>query len=192
MLGEFSRFWPMRNEYAAEYFYLVNHCCRHTFHMVTTMRSSVEARFPFWDYDLIDFIYSLPPQIRRDQLMYRTIITRQTPRLALVPYDKQEYLPSVNPGVYAAHKYSVRALKKLRLFPVYTQFYADYENYLRHDLCQWAEDILFGPRAQERGIFNLDFVRSLMKRHLAGKEDWILGKIAPLITYEMVLREYFD
>jgi hypothetical protein len=31
-----------------------------------------------------------------------------------------------------------------------------------------------------------------MDRHMAGHENWIMGKIAPLITFEMVMRAYFD
>jgi len=192
MLTEFSRFWKFRQEYAAEYFYVVNHCCRFTHHMVTTIRSALEVRFPFWDYELIDFIYSLPPHIRRDQWMYRTIITRRLPRLAHIPYDKQEYLPTVEPVRYNLHKIAVRTLKWLKLFPVHTQLYADYENYLRYELRDWAEGILFDPRTAQRGIFNMDFVRSLMNRHLAKHEAWVLGKISPLITFEMAMRELFD
>lgn len=192
MMEEFSRFWNFRHEYAAEYFYVVNHCWRFTHHMITTMRASVESRFPFWDYDLIHFIYSLPPQIRGDQILYRTIITKKLPVLARIPYDKQDYLPSVNPFLHNLQMFGVRALKRLKIFPNRVRLYADYENYLRHELREWAENILFDPRTVERGIYNADFIRSLMNRHLAGKEDWILGKIAPLITYEMVLREYFD
>jgi len=192
MLGEFSRFWKFRQEYAAEYFYLVNHCCRFTHHMVITIRSALEVRFPFWDYELVDFMYSLAPHIRRDQWMYRTIITRRLPRLANIPYDKQEYLPTVEPVRYTLHKTAVRALKAYKLFPVRPQLYADYENYLRTDLREWAESILFDPRTAQRGIFNMDFVRSLMNRHLANHEPWVLGKLAPLITFEMVMREWFD
>jgi asparagine synthase (glutamine-hydrolysing) len=192
LLYEFSRFWQFRKEYAGEYFYLVNHCCRFTFHMNTIVRSTVEARFPFWDYDLLDFIYSLPPILRRDQLLFRTIITQRLPRLALIPYDKQEYLPSINPLINNVHKMTVRGLKKLKLFPDRTSLYVDYENYLRNDVREWAEDILFDRRTAQRGIFDIEFVRSLMNRHLAGKENWVLGKIAHLITFELVMRKYFD
>ncbi len=192
MLAEFGRFWHYRQEYAAEYFYVVNHCWRSTQNMVTVARSALEVRFPFWDYDLIDFIYSLPPHIRREQLMFRTIITQRMPRLANIPYDKQEYLPTVSPLPHKLQKYSVRVLKWFKLFPQRPQLYADYENYLRHGLRSWAEGILFAERTRERGIYDMPFVRSLMDRHLAGHEAWILGKIAPLITLEMVLREFFD
>jgi hypothetical protein len=35
-------------------------------------------------------------------------------------------------------------------------------------------------------------VRSLFDRHLAGHEPWTLGKIAPLITFELMMRSLFD
>lgn len=192
MQAEFGRFWNFRQHYAAEYFYLVNHCWNSTSNMVKVARSHIEVRFPFWDYQLIDFIYSLRPEIRRDQLMYRHIITKAMPRLATIPYDKKELLPTVTPWLHSAHALSVRARRALRLFPYHPTLYADYENYLRYDLRSWAEGILYDKRVQARGIFDPAFVRSLMERHLAGREAWTLGKVAPLITFEMVLREYFD
>ena len=192
LLSEFSRFWKFRHEYAAEYFYITNHCWRSTQNMVTLCRMAVEARFPYWDYQLIDFLYSLKPEIRRDQVLFRTIITQQLPRLAYIPYDKEEFLPTTHRLPYLGQKFTLRILKKLRLFPERPILYVDYENYLRHELRPWAEEILFDPHTASRGIFNQKFVRSLMDRHLSSNENWTLGKIAPLITFEMIMREYFD
>ncbi len=193
MASEFERYWTeFRKHYAAEYFYLDNHCMRLTQHMVTTGRSHIEFRFPFWDYQLIDFMYSLRPEIRGHQILYRHVITRRTPQLARIPYDKQEFLPSVQQPLHNLHALSVRARRRLKLFPQRPWLYADYENYLRRDLQTWAEGILFDKRTQERGIFDPLYVRSLFDRHLAGQEPWMLGKIAPLITFEMMLRQLFD
>lgn len=192
MREEFSHFWDLRPNYAAELFYVTNHCWRSTGNMVTTARSHLEVRAPFWDYDLIKTMYSLKPEIRKNQLMFRHIITRQLPKLARVPYDKQEYLPTVRGWERRLQSTSVRLRRRLGLFPERPTLYADYENYLRSDLRTWAESILFDPRTRERGLWNDSFLQSLMKRHLAGHEQWTIGKIAPLITFEMVMREYFD
>ena len=192
MIAEYRPYWQFRRHYAAEFFYVDNHCMRLTQNMVTVARSHLEMRFPFWDYALIDFIYSLRPEVRGHQILYRHIITRLTPALAVIPYDKQEFLPTVRPIQHNLQALSVRARRRLRLFPRRPTLYADYENYLRHELRSWAESILFDRRTEERGIFNVPFVHSLMARHLAGHEQWILGKIAPLITLEMVLREWVD
>ena len=192
MQKEFAPFWNFRQEYAAEYFYIVNHCWRLTGHMVTTTRSHLEVRSPFWDYQLIDFMYSLRPEVRRDQLMYRHIITQQLPHLATIPYDKQEFLPTVRRMHHDLHALSVRARRRLGLFPVRPTLYADYESYLRHELRDWAEGILFDRRTEERGILNMPFVRSLMAQHVSGNTLWTIGKVAPLITFELVMRAWFD
>jgi hypothetical protein len=31
-----------------------------------------------------------------------------------------------------------------------------------------------------------------MQRHLSGLEEWTIGKVATLITYEMMLRKFYD
>ena len=80
----------------------------------------------------------------------------------------------------------------MKIFPELHPLYADYENYLRNELREWAEDILYDRRTTERGIFEPSFLHSLMERHLSNLEEWTIGKIAPLITYEMMLRRYFD
>lgn len=192
MRQELARFWKFKRHYAAEYFYVVNHCWRHTSGMIAFARSHLEVRFPFWDYALIDFMYALKPSVRRDQLMYRHIITRRMPRLARIPYDKQEYLPTVNPLPHHLQALSTRARRRLRLYPQRATLYADYENYLRGGLRGWAEDILLSQRLADRGIFNPDYVRSLLARHNKGRELWTIGKIAPLMTFEMVLQNFFD
>jgi asparagine synthase (glutamine-hydrolysing) len=70
--------------------------------------------------------------------------------------------------------------------------YADYENYLRGDLRAWARDILFDKRTLERGIFNPQFIRSIWERHQSSQELHTIGKIAPVMTYEMMLRRLYD
>jgi asparagine synthase (glutamine-hydrolysing) len=189
---EFKPFWRFRKYQAAEFFYVVNHCWRSTINMVTTARSHIEVRFPFWDYDLIDYMHSIRPEVRGHQIIYRDIIMRETPKLAVIPYDKQEYLPTLKPMQHKLQALSVRARRRLGLFPERATLYADYENYLRHELRAWAEGILFDPRTEQRGIYNMPFVRTLMARHLSGHEEWTIGKIAPLITFEMMMRMNFD
>jgi asparagine synthase (glutamine-hydrolysing) len=168
-----------------------------TFNMVTFARSHIEVRFPFFDYDLFDFLYSLPAHIRADKLLYRIVIQRETPQLACIPYDHDEFLPTTQPLIGGMHALAVKLKRRLNrhLWPVFPErhtLYADYEHYLREELCDWAENILFDRRTAERGIFDLAFLRTLMDRHLSGLEEWTIGKIAPIMTYEMMLRKLYD
>ena len=81
------------------------------------------------------------------------------------------------------------------VYPVlrqYSTLYADYENYLRTDLRTWGESILFDARTLDRGIFDSQFLQSVWARHQSGKELHTIGKIAPIMTYEMMLRRFYD
>jgi asparagine synthase (glutamine-hydrolysing) len=68
----------------------------------------------------------------------------------------------------------------------------DPEGWLRRDLRDWAEELLFDSHTLERGIFNPAFLRSIFERHMSGREVHTIGKIAPIMTYEMMLRRFFD
>ncbi len=194
---EISQYLDYRSDLRSEYFFLHNSVRRLFHNLVTFSRSHIEMRFPFFDYDLIDFLYSIPAEVRRDQILYRAVIQRQTPRLAYIPYDDDEFLPTTHTVIRNTHALSVRIKRRINpylwnIFPELATLYADYENYLRTDLREWAENILFDQRTMERGIFDPKYLRSLMDRHLSKQEEWTIGKIAPIITYEMMLRRYYD
>lgn len=195
---EFRRFQHERPDIRGEVMYIRQHCGRLTHNFVTFFRSHLEMRFPFFDYDLIDFIFSLPAQMRANYWLYRAVLQREAPRLAYIPWDDEEYLPTTRPLIHNAHKAWVKVRRRLsrlngrlgRLLPQHATLYADYENYLRNELRPWAEGILYDPQTTGRGIFDPAFVRSLMARHLANRELWTIGKTAPLITYELMLRRF--
>ena len=77
--AEMSRYLGYRPDVRAEYFFIDNHCHRLTQNMVTFARSHIEVRCPFFDYDLFDFIYSLPAALRAHRTLYRAVIQRETP-----------------------------------------------------------------------------------------------------------------
>jgi asparagine synthase (glutamine-hydrolysing) len=186
-----------RPDIRAEYFILHNHCRRMTQNLVTFTRSHIEVRFPYFDYDLFVFMYSLPVALRRDRKLYRAVIQRETPRLAYIPYDHDELLPTTHSLIRGTQATAVKLKRRINrhlgsLFPERPTLYADYESYLRGELRDWAENILFDRRTAERNIFNSAFLHTLMDRHLSGLEEWTIGKIAPIITYEMMLRRFYD
>jgi asparagine synthase (glutamine-hydrolysing) len=195
--SELSPYLDYRPGVKGEFFYFRNHDRRLTNNLITFSRSHIEVRFPFHNYELIDFLYSLPVQYRMDYSLYRAVIQRSTPRLAYIPYDRDGFLPTNKTLIRNTHALAVKSKWRINrhiweIFPYFQTLYADYENYLRNELREWAEDILYDPITAERGIFEPSFLRSLMNRHLSGMEEWTIGKIAPVITYEMMLREYFD
>lgn len=179
--------------YRSDYFYILQHVRRSTQNMIVFQRSAFEVRCPFFDYDLISFLYGLPERLFASPDFHRAVITRRMPDLALIPNEKTDELPHSNRLLRRSHAFVQRAKRGVNriigpVFPTRVRLYADYERYLRTDLRQWAEAILFDRRTCERGLFNSSEVHKLWERHLRGDELWTIGKIAPLITIELVIR----
>jgi hypothetical protein len=54
------------------------------------------------------------------------------------------------------------------------------------------KDLLLSERARSRGIFDPTSVQQLVDMHLSGKTTNTIGKIAPLMTLEMMMRRFAD
>jgi asparagine synthase (glutamine-hydrolysing) len=193
-LARTSHYAPDRR---ADWFYIRQRVLRSTVNMVVFTRSAIEVRCPFFDYDFLTFLYSLPEQIRATPALQRAVITRRAPHLARVPCDRDDRLPHANPLIRQPHAaiQRVKAVVNRRIAPIFPtrpRLYADYEQYLRADLRAWAESILFAPRTESRGLFDSSTVQALWNRHLSGTELWTIGKIAPLMTIELVLRTLYE
>jgi asparagine synthase (glutamine-hydrolysing) len=164
--------------------------------MIVFARSEIEVRCPYFDYELISFLYGLPERLRSSLDLQHLVITRRMPDLARIPNEKDNLPPHSSHALRTSH----RAYQKSRRvahrftsrFPDRPRLYADYENYLRGELADWAEQILLDPRTLDRGFFNPVAVRDLWERHKRGDELWTIGKVAPLITLELVLRYFLD
>lgn len=184
--------YPMPNR--ADYFYLLQHCRRSTQNMIVFGRSAIEVRCPFFDYELVSFLYGLPERLRSSLDLQHLVLTRRMPDLARIPNEKDNLPPhssrALRTGHRAAQKGRRVANRLTPRFPDRPRLYADYEHYLRGDLADWAEGILMDSQTLDRGLFNPVAVRSLWERHLRGDELWTIGKIAPLITLELVLRSF--
>lgn len=191
-LQDIARFEHFRRDNVADYHFYSAQCFRQTIHMNRIARSHIEVRFPFWDYDLMDFVHSLPNAIRYEQYLYRHVLTRELPRMAHIPLDKDDLLPTTEPVRRRVHAVAKRLSKRLRLKRSFYTLYANYEQYLRTDLRAWGESILYDRRMQERGLFDPHTVRTMMERLQSGREYPLIGSVAPLMTFEMMMREYFD
>lgn len=180
-----------------DYFVIRNLIRRSLQNQIVTQRSAIEVRCPYFDYDFVAFMYGLPDSVRATPEFRRRLLTRRAPALARVPYEKDDRLPHSNNALRQSHALLQRGKSFVNrrltaLFPERTRLYADYEQYLRGDLRDWAEGILFDPRTLERGLFEPGAVRSLWRQHVAGKQLWTVGKVAPLISIELTLRWLLD
>ncbi len=154
-------------------------------------RAFLEVRYPFCDYDLVDFVYSLPTGYRLGDRLYLAVINQEVPKVTWVPRDTDEKLLTDFGLIREVHgwwqKVRRRVVRRNR-----PRIHEDPENWLRNDLREWAEALLFDPCTLERGILNSAYIHSIFERHMSGYEVHTIGKIAPVMTFEMMLRRFYD
>jgi asparagine synthase (glutamine-hydrolysing) len=181
----------------AEAFKITNHDGRLIHNFLVSNSSHFENACPYYDYRVVEFAYALPPSMKRGKRLLKAVLNRAAPELALVPYDKDNLLVTDRRLIKAGHTLADRLKSRFNrhVYPVFRRhptLYADYENYLRADLREWGEGILFDKRTLGRGIFKPQFLRSIWARHQSGQELHTIGRIAPIMTYEMMLRRFYD
>lgn len=128
-----------------------------------TMATSLEARAPLLDHELIDFV-------------------------ARIPF---EYKLRNGTGKYLL-KQVARALLPAEVMQKRKQGFAiPVARWLRHDLKELMLDTLTDRSFRERGIFNEQGVRRCVDAHLAGTHDYS-EQLWLLLTYEMWARRFLS
>lgn len=158
---------------------------------VVFQRAYFEARYPFCDYALIDYVYSMPTSFRMADRLYLALINREVPEVTWIPRDTDQRLLTDRKLIREAHGLWIKARRRLIRERRFT-LHEDPENWLRHDLREWAEGILFDPRTLNRGFYDPAFLHTLFERHMSGRDLHTVGKLAPIMTYEMMLRAFHD
>jgi hypothetical protein len=194
---EVARFMDCRPEVRGDFLHVRNHDVRMIHNTIVMLRSHVEAVSPYFDFELFQFIYGLPAEIRGYKRLQRAILQQRAPRLCYVPHARDGLLPTTHGWVREPHAWLTRLARKvnahvLPIFPDHPTLYADYERYVRSDLRSWAHDLLVGERTCSRGLFNPTFLRSLWARLQSGDEPDIIGKAVPIMTYELMLRRLYE
>ena len=122
----------------------------------TAMANSLEARVPYLDYRIVEFIESLPPRLK-----LRGLQGKYLHKKAL-----EKWLP---PEV-------VHRKKKGFANPV--------DTWLRTSMRRYVGDCLLSEHAAVNRYFNQDYIRSLVAQHEAGQQNY-LRHIYLLISFEL-------
>lgn len=128
-----------------------------------SMAASLEARSPFLDHHVVQFVSEIP-------LDYKL-------RLGSSKWILKKAMRGLLPDAIIDRK------KHGFGVPVGAWF--------RGELADYARNVLLGERAARRGIFDLDAVRRMLDTHLSGRQD--LGQaLWTLLTFELWMQRYFD
>ena len=130
---------------------------------IATMASSLEARSPLLDHELMEFAASLPASCKLRGREKKVAL-----RAALRGWVPDEILDAPKRG-----------------------FRLPLADWFRGELRDYARDVLLDRRALGRGYFREDYVRSLVERHVAGSQDHSQG-IWTLLMFELWHQEFVD
>ena len=111
---------------------------------IAGMTHSLEARMPILDHLFMEFVATIPPELKlKDGITSKYIFKK-----AVDPYLPQDviYRPKMGFGVPTDH-------------------------WFRNELKEMTYDTLLSQRALERGYLNRAYVQSMLDRHQAG-ENW--------------------
>jgi asparagine synthase (glutamine-hydrolysing) len=128
-----------------------------------SMATSVESRVPFLDHKLVEFTCALP-----ENLKLRNSTTKWILRESM-----KELLPA-----------PILSRSKMG-FPV------PVGKWFRGAYRPIVEQYVLSERALSRGIFNADFVREIVNRHLLGHENHD-ERLWALVNFEIWQRQFFD
>jgi asparagine synthase (glutamine-hydrolysing) len=127
------------------------------------MAHSLEARSPFLDHVLMEFVASLPPTLK------------------LSGAQKKRILKAALRGV----------LPDTVLDRPKMGFGAPISSWFREELREMAHDILLSPRALQRGYFQPKVLAALLNEHCAGQEDHA-EDLWDLLMLELWHRAFID
>jgi asparagine synthase (glutamine-hydrolysing) len=130
---------------------------------IATMASSLEARSPLLDHELMEFAAALPADLK-----VRGRETKVIFRSALRGWVPDEVVDAPKRG-----------------------FRLPLGDWFRGDLQGFTREVLLDPRATGRGYFDQSYVRELLDRHGDGVQDHSQG-IWTLLMFELWHREFVD
>lgn len=162
------------------------------------MRSKVETRFPFYDNDIIDFILTVPPILRRKEYLFLKTIINLFPHLLAIPWQKTGLPLTASNLQFKIHNKEKGVKRRINRIIGKTIFedtknFADYDEWIRNSkkLRGYIMGILLDERTLARPYFNQKSIKEILDLHMSGKENHseLIGR---LLTFELWHRQFLD
>lgn len=160
----------------------------------------IEEYYPFFDNDLFDFLYSLPPEVRLGHKLYTEIYKKYFPSLAEVPwletgvslYDEVSSLSNVKKNLMRNIRWYVKRATLGRVNLADKDQYAPANEWYRlnKSFRNFINDILLDDRTIARGYFRECGITSMLHKMRRGWD--YMSLIGRLCTFELWCRLFLD
>jgi len=151
---------------------------------MTTMATSVEARVPFVDHELVEFVFNIPfhHKIRWKSRMHETMAAMLTSDELSENHDTTKYI--LRKAFSNDLPESIINRKKMG-FPV------PLDRWFGGRYTEFVKDILLDPRTAARGVFNVPALEAQLRGDRA-KEHSTALKMWMFMNLELWFRSYID
>ena len=155
-----------------------------TLYGVLSDSNLIDYRVPFYDYDLVDFLLTVPPRQRMLAIFYRKLIGQKFPDLAKIPYQRTGLPVNYCLTLVLFKKAQDMCRRKLFSATGDKRGHVNDENWMRNELKDFVISTLLSKKALERDFFDPEFVKEIINQHLSGRQNNTL-KLGTLLTFEL-------
>jgi|GEM_PF-3737838 len=184
----------------AEYFLYTQKERNYVLHSMLLLGKFFKLRFPLIDYRLLEFCPRLKVEYKKNQKLFTKVFVKLLPKLSSVIWTRTN--APVDAGFFRKamgllnkywHFLLINLVPKITLGKLNfnSKFqYSKRNNWLRHELKDFAETILFSKKTLNRSIYNESILRRIWQDYLLGKGSGI-GLLAVIIL-EIWQRIFID
>lgn len=168
----------------------------------------IQTRFPFIDNELDELLYSIPPQILRENQLYEKMLLQQFPQYYKtipwqstgVPIGPPSLSRRIQQTRIKAQKKLARGLNKVGFSfdvaamgkPRPVSDFTDYADWLRQSPGrEFYESVLFAPNVLYAEYVSPDKVKQVWENHQTQKQNQA-DKISLILTLELWLQQVFN
>jgi asparagine synthase (glutamine-hydrolysing) len=157
---------------------------------------------PFLDNELIEFMLRIPPQFRKDKMLYKQMLLKNYVEIFKMPTKNNLGLPlqTDHLKLYVKRILWFMQLRiniisnhivQHRMFFNKNQNYLDYDELLRTNkqYQEYMKSMI--DKVKKREFFNPEYIDTLWQLHLNGKKNYAMI-FGLLVTVELILEEYYD
>ena len=129
----------------------------------TSMANSIEARVPFLDHRLVEFVETIPSHLKLKGFR----------------------------GKYLHKKAALKWLPKRVVYRKKKGFANPVDSWLRGSMSSFVKECLFNDHAAVRNYFDIPYIKQMVALHESGREDY-LYHIYLLISFELWHQQFID
>jgi asparagine synthase (glutamine-hydrolysing) len=181
-------------------YYLIQNRGRKFIYGGTKLTSvTIEHRKPFFDNDLIEFIYSIPNEIRYDSYIYnKMLLAKYREFFDSIPWQKTGVPISrgriISKTSYFLSRIKNKAIQQMNRFGINydnPNEYTDYANWLRNEPARgFLNEVLLNKNALYTEFIPKDQVMKDLDNHLNGRNSEV--KLCRYLTFEIWLQQVFE